>query len=135
MAEKLGKFIKEKMNEVSEALPLIGAGHSMEADMIFGWRPENIVISGAPIPLLYNYEPINIPCNPATGKELVPMYYGPRPANSLEVHRAFSNKAQNSDCPDSFRVSKKDKENIPDVPPSGQSYIFKFPVRHQLLKR
>jgi hypothetical protein len=87
------------MHDVSEALPLIGAGHSMEADMIFGWRPENVVISGAPIPLLYNYEPIEVPCHPHTGKEMVPIYLGPRPSNSLEVHRAFANKALNTDSP------------------------------------
>lgn|ERR1719469_409020 len=107
MTDKLGNFLTEKMHDVGEALPLIGAGISMEADMIFGWRPENIVISGAPIPLLYNYEPINIPSNAVTGKELVPIYLGPRPSNSLEVHRAFSNKPQNTDCPDKFQISKK----------------------------
>ena len=110
MPNKLGNFLIDKMNDVSEALPLIGAGMSMEADMIFGWRPENIVISGAPIPLLYNYEPINIPINPVTGKELIPIYLGARPSNSLEVHRSFSNKVQNTDCPDKFQISKKDKE-------------------------
>jgi hypothetical protein len=85
---------------VTEALPLIGAGQSMAADMVFGWRPNpDIVISGAPIPLNYNYEYLTIPVDPSTGKEFIPVYLGARQPNSLEVHRQFGNRAANTDCP------------------------------------
>ena len=79
----------------------------MEADMIFGWRPENIVVSGAPIPLNYNYETVLLPLDPETGKDAIPVYYGPRHSNSLEVHKNFANKACISDCPTAIKDLKK----------------------------
>jgi hypothetical protein len=102
----MSKIVGSKDYEL-EALPLIGAGHSMEADMIFGWRPENIVVSGAPIPLNYNYETVYLPLDPETGKEAIPVYYGPRHHNSLEVHKNFANKASISDCPSAIKDLKK----------------------------
>jgi hypothetical protein len=102
----ISKIISGKDYEL-EALPLIGAGHSMEADMIFGWRPENIVISGAPIPLNYNYETIQLPLDPETGKEQIPLFLGPRFHNSLEVHKSFANKACITECPTAIKINKK----------------------------
>jgi hypothetical protein len=62
----------------------------MQPDMKFGWRPKHEV-SGAPIPLYYDYEPFEIPINPITNEEYTPLYLGARPKNSLEVHKLFAN--------------------------------------------
>jgi hypothetical protein len=59
--------------------------------MKFGWRPKEVV-SGAPIPLYYDYEPFEIPINPNTNKLYDPVYLGARPKHSIEVHRLFANK-------------------------------------------
>lgn len=49
-------------------------------------------VTGAPIPLYYDFEPFNIPINPLTGKEYVPIYLGPRYRHSLAMHKSFANK-------------------------------------------
>ena len=61
-----------------------------------GWRPQRETISGAPIPLNYEYEPFVIPNNPETLKPYVPLYLGPRLFNSLEVHKSFASKTDDS---------------------------------------
>lgn len=63
----------------------------MLPDMKFGWKPKD-AISGAPIPLYYDYEPFDIPINPLTNEEYDPIYYGPRPKHSLDVHKLYANK-------------------------------------------
>ena len=57
-----------------------------------GWRPQRDPVSGAPIPLNYNYEPFVIPSNPVTLKPYIPLYLGPRIYNSLDVHKNFAAK-------------------------------------------
>jgi hypothetical protein len=73
-------------------MPLIKSGASVHYDMMEGWRPQQELISGAPIPLYYDYEEFSIPINPLTNKPYVPLYYGPRRDNSLDVHKAFAAK-------------------------------------------
>ena len=73
------------------AMPLIRSGVSMQSDMRMGWRPQ-IEVTGAPIPLYYDFEGFRMPLNEATGKEFVPLYYGPRFKHSLEMHKHFANK-------------------------------------------
>lgn len=46
-------------------LPLITSGMSMSSDMKFGWKPKE-EISGAPIPIYYDFEPFKVPVNPTT---------------------------------------------------------------------
>ena len=76
-------------------MPLIHSGVSMEPDMKFGWKPK-IDISGAPIPLYYDFEPFEIPVNPLTHEEYEPLYLGTRPKHSIEVHKTFANKQNKS---------------------------------------
>jgi len=52
----LGEVVKTaKSGGKEQPLPLIGSGASIMPDMKFGWKPKQ-EISGAPIPLYYNYE-------------------------------------------------------------------------------
>lgn len=65
---------------------------SMCPDMKFGWKPKE-EISGAPIPLYYDFEPFEIPINPSTNLEYEPIYFGARPKHSLNVHKLYANNA------------------------------------------
>ena len=78
-----------------------------------GWRPQ-IEVTGAPIPLYYDFEGFHMPVNPATGKEFVPLYYGPRFKHSLEMHKHFANKTLLDGLP---------------------SYVFKEPPNMALIKQ
>lgn len=64
---------------------------SLQPDMKFGWKPKE-EISGAPIPLYYDFEPFEVPINPQTNEEYIPVYLGPRHKHSLNVHKMFANK-------------------------------------------
>lgn len=72
--------------------------------MMFGWKPK-LVVSGAPIPLYYNYETFEIPPDamskqpprlhpptspPSSFYHAEIYYYGFRPADSLIMHREFA---------------------------------------------
>lgn len=105
-------------------MPLIKSGVSIAADMRFGWRPEQKDASGAPIPLHYDFEPVQIPINPATNKQFSILYLGPRINTSTEVHKKFANKENMTmdECPD-VRPKGRDKNE-----PYG-SYIFNFPLK------
>lgn len=46
-------------------MPLINSGASMQPDLKLGWRPKDGV-SGAPIPLYYEFERFEVPINPLT---------------------------------------------------------------------
>jgi len=74
----------------SSPIGLIRTGISLSYDIREGWKREEKVVSGAPIPLYYNYEYVSPPINPVTNKPFETLYLGPRHANSLELHRAFS---------------------------------------------
>lgn len=71
-------------------MPLIKTGVSMSPDMKFGWRPKDD-ISGAPIPLYYEFEQFSVPVNPHTNEEYEPLYLGPRFRHSLALHKEFAN--------------------------------------------
>jgi len=79
---------KKKENEL--LMPLIQSGMSMSPDMKFGWKPKD-EISGAPIPLYYEFEQFSIPINPLTNEEYDPLYLGPRYKHSLAIHKVFAN--------------------------------------------
>jgi len=102
----------EKQHSSLLPLPLINSSHSMKPDMMFGWKP-TATAQGAPIPLYYEYEPISIPINPLTNEEFEVLYYGPRPKNSLEMHKLFSN----------LKTQR------------GTSYPFKFPANMAQLQQ
>ena len=70
-------------------MPLIQSGVSMMPDMKFGWKPKD-EISGAPIPLYYDYVNIQIPLNPFSNNSEF-LYLGPRHKHSLAVHKVFAN--------------------------------------------
>jgi hypothetical protein len=54
--------------------------------MIIRWKPKDVKVTGAPIPLYYDYEEFPEPKHPLT-KELYPiLYYGFRPKDSLIMH-------------------------------------------------
>ena len=54
-----------------EPMPLIRSGASMDADLKFGWRPNEGELHGAPIPLYYAFESFKVPNNPITQKPYV----------------------------------------------------------------
>ena len=106
-------------------MPLIGSGASVLYDIKEGWRPSQVLVSGAPIPLYYDYEEFSPPINPATNKPYIPLYYGPRRDNSLDVHKAFAAKTNGhpSYLPKLFDCGPR----RPAEEPPLVSYSFKFP--------
>jgi hypothetical protein len=72
-------------------MPLIKTGVSIQSDIKFGWRPK-IDVTGAPIPLYYDFEPFEMPFNQQTGEYYQAIYMGPRYKHSLALHQAFANK-------------------------------------------
>ena len=60
------RAIASKVNAIleftSNAMPLIKTGVSIQSDIKFGWRPK-IDVTGAPIPLYYDFEPFEMPFN------------------------------------------------------------------------
>ena len=50
-----------------------------------------MTIKGAPIPLYFDYESIDLPIDPATQQEYQVTYYGQRFRDSIEMHKTFSN--------------------------------------------
>lgn len=48
-------------------------------------------ITGAPIPLYFDYEQFDIPINPLSNGEYGIAFYGHRFKDSLEMHKAFAN--------------------------------------------
>lgn len=46
--------------------------------MMFGWRPDEDALPGAPIPLHYNFGRCEIPINPYTNQIPDPLYLGAR---------------------------------------------------------
>ena len=78
-------------------------------------------MSGAPIPLHYDFETIELPRDPVTGKKYDILYMGQRINTSLLVHKKFANLEMSSrrDAPADW--SQKMAE--PDA-----SYHYKFPL-------
>lgn len=85
----------------------------MLPDMKFGWKPKD-PICGAPIPLYYDYEPLDIPINHITNEEYEPIYLGARPKHSLDVHKLYANKDLNDN--------------------DYASYPFKFPSNMSMIE-
>lgn len=70
------------MNE--EPAPLVSSGYDLKIDMKLGWRPDKDRISGAPIPLHYDFGQEEWTyCDPTTGLPIQPLYLGARIPNSL----------------------------------------------------
>jgi cytosolic carboxypeptidase protein 2/3 len=59
--------------------------------MRLGWKPVTDV-SGAPIPLYYDYETFDLPVNPMTGEQYDMIYMGPRYKHSIGMHKSFANR-------------------------------------------
>ena len=72
-------------------MPLVRSGYSMKPDMMFGWRPDTQPVSGAPIPLYYEYEMFEEPEELLSGLMKV-IFYGKRYPDTHKLHRAFSDK-------------------------------------------
>ena len=72
-------------------MPLVKSGHSMKPDMMFGWRPDIEPISGAPIPLYYEYETFEAPTELPSGL-MKTIFYGKRYSDTHKLHYAFSDK-------------------------------------------
>lgn len=58
--------------------------------MQFGWKPEDV--TGAPIPLFFDYETFEQLQNTHTFYPYPVYFYGKRYYDSLEVHHSFANK-------------------------------------------
>ena len=80
--------------------------------MKLGWRPKEEV-SGAPIPLYYDFVPLDIPTNPLTNDPYDPLYLGPRFKHSLALHKSLANKP---------------------LPNGHQSYPFKYPLNMGMIE-
>jgi hypothetical protein len=63
----------------------------MKPDMIFGWRPDDV--TGAPIPMHFDFESFEILRNPSTQTNYPIYYYGKRYQHSITMHRQFSNRS------------------------------------------
>jgi hypothetical protein len=63
--------------------------YSMKPDMLFGWRPEDI--TGAPIPMHFDFEQFEICRNSQTNQPYPVYYYGHRYIHSITMHRQFAN--------------------------------------------
>ena len=78
--DEINREEKEEENKIVdddyEPLPLIKTGTSMAADMRFGWKPQTQEVSGAPIPLHYDFETIELPRDPLTGKRYDILFLG-----------------------------------------------------------
>lgn len=79
--------IKAADPSLAMPLPLVAAGHSLAADMQFGWKPQADK-DIPPIPLCfglvyYNLEQFNYP---------KVLYVGPRYKNSYKMHEQYANK-------------------------------------------
>jgi len=85
--------------------------------MLFGWKPDISNIHGAPIPLYFDYEDMEVPINPQTDEEYPVTYYGPRFRDSLEMHKAFANKTLTLPNGDEL-----------------QTYRFKFPPNMNVIE-
>ena len=88
--------LKTKM-AIPQGLPLVSSGYSLKPDMMFGWKPKFERVSGAPIPLYYDFEEFDDPVNKLTGDYLPILYYGYRPKDSLIMHKEFTNKGNSYD--------------------------------------
>ncbi len=73
------------------AMPLIKSGISLQSDMRLGWKPITDV-TGAPIPLYYDYEIFDLPVKTLTGDPYEVLYLGPRYKHSIAMHKAFANR-------------------------------------------
>jgi hypothetical protein len=60
---------------MKEAIPMSTENHSLEPDMIFGWKPDNIE-HGAPIPLDFDMEYLPARTNSATSKQAPVLFHG-----------------------------------------------------------
>jgi hypothetical protein len=85
--------------EHEEPAELVNSGYDLKIDMKLGWRPENDRISGAPIPLHYEFQSQEHSyTDPLTGQNVPPLYLGPRIPNSLTMHRWYANKEFATSC-------------------------------------
>jgi|LauGreDrversion4_2_1035121.scaffolds.fasta_scaffold171162_2 hypothetical protein len=81
--------------------------------MRLGWKPVTDV-SGAPIPLYYDYETFDMPVNHLTGEPYEQIYMGPRYRHSISMHKAFANRL---------------------LPNGKESYVFKEPPNMSLINQ
>ena len=72
-------------------------------------------IHGAPIPLYFDYEVFDIPNNPMTNEEYEVAYYGHHFKDSLEMHKAYANKA-----PDSYQFKFPPNMNVIEAMQASQ---------------
>jgi len=79
--------------------------------MKLGWKPITDV-TGAPIPLYYDYEIFDLPVNPLTGELYEQVYMGPRYRHSIAIHKAFAN-----------RLLPNNKESYSFKEPPNMSFI------------
>jgi hypothetical protein len=56
-------------------------------------------VTGAPIPLYYDFEPFEMPFNQVTGEYYTALYIGPRYKHSIAMHQAFTNKTLPNSLP------------------------------------
>ena len=120
-------------------IPLITASYSLKPDMLFGWKPDISNIHGAPIPLYFDYEDMEVPINQQTHEEYPVTYFGPRFRDSLEMHKAFANKSEtlsNGEEKQSYRFKFPPNMNVIEacMPPKKKSEDRPFTGMNPILK-
>jgi hypothetical protein len=64
--------------------------HSLEPDMIFGWKPKNLE-QGGPIPLSFDKDYLPVRKVPYSNAEYVTIFNGFWPKDTLVLHRTYTN--------------------------------------------
>jgi hypothetical protein len=57
--------------------------------MLFGWKPI-IASKKGPVPLKFDYDDLPVGKNSVTGEEYPTVYNGPRPGDSIKMHKELS---------------------------------------------
>lgn len=78
-----------KLDQVDQPLPLVRTGHSLKADMQFGWKPQPNQFRSPVIPLCFGLVRYNI-FDLMKPDRIV--YVGQRYQNSLKMHASYANK-------------------------------------------
>ena len=90
------KFIEDEEDDICIKRQVLSAmppmeltnirrNYSLKPDMVFGWQPNDI--HGAPIPLRFDFDVVELPINPNTQDEYPIYYIGKRYTDSLTMHR------------------------------------------------
>ena len=86
-------------NQYDIDFPIVNKKGDIIYDVKMGWKPEEQELSGAPIPLMYNFDQIQVKeYDQETGLPIEPLYLGPRWPTSTQMHKSFANLERATGC-------------------------------------